>query len=196
MDGKEATIRLIEALESAHVDYMLVGSLSSNYHGVARSTKDADIVVSATSTDLRKALLPLSPQLQMNRQLTFETATGTTRHIVVVQDSPFRIELFRLSNDPHDQERFQRRRRVFDPALERDVFIATAEDVVIMKLRWAKNAARSKDRDDAKDVLGVCGDRLDWNYLRRWTDQHGTRDLLGEIVASLPPSKNLPNSTN
>lgn len=196
MDGKDATIRLIEALESAHVDYMVVGSLSSNYHGVARSTKDADIVVSAPSADLRQALAPLSPQLQMDRQLTFETATGTTRHIVNVQDSPFRIELFRLSQDPHDQERFLRRRRVFDPALGRDVFIATAEDVVIMKLRWAVNAARNKDRDDARDVIGVCGDDLDWEYLWKWTEAHGSRSLLEEIRASLPPSKRTRESTD
>ena len=189
MDGKNATIRLIEALEAAQVAYMLVGSLSSNYHGIARATKDADIVVSASNSDLHQALRHLSPELQMDRQMTFETATGTTRHIVAVQGSPFRIELFRLSNDPHDQERFQRRRRVFDLALEREVFIATAEDVVVMKLRWALNAARNKDRDDARDVIGVCGDNLDWDYLHKWTDLHGTRTLLKEILASLPPSK-------
>ena len=189
MDGKDATIRLVEALEAAQVAYMLVGSLSSNYHGIARATKDADIVVSASGSDLVQALRHLSPDLRMDRQMTFETATGTTRHIVAVQDSPFRIELFRLSNDPHDQERFQRRIRVFDPALERDVFIATAEDVVIMKLRWALNAARSKDRDDARDVVGVRGDDLDWDYLLKWTDLHGTRTLLEELRASLPPSK-------
>lgn len=189
MEGIDATIRLIEALEVAHVGYMLVGSFSSNYHGVARATKDADIVVSASGSDLVQALGHLSPELQMDRQMTFETATGTTRHIVVVQDTSFRIELFRLSNDPHDQERFQRRVRVFDPALEREVFIAAAEDVVIMKLRWALNAARSKDRDDARDVVGVCGDDLDWDYLWKWTDLHGTRTLLEEIRASLPPSK-------
>jgi hypothetical protein len=28
---------------------------------------------------------------------------------------------------------------------------------------------------------------LDWNYLHHWCDQHGTRDLLEEIRASLPP---------
>jgi hypothetical protein len=28
---------------------------------------------------------------------------------------------------------------------------------------------------------------LDWNYIYRWCDQHGTRDLLDELRRSLPP---------
>ncbi|MFM9964105.1 MAG: hypothetical protein ACKV2Q_23120 [Planctomycetaceae bacterium] len=118
-----------------------------------------------------------------------EGKDATIRLIVTVQDTSFRIELFQLSDDLHDQERFRRRIRVFDPALEREVFIAAAEDVVIMKLRWALNAARSKDRDDARDVVGVCGDDLDWDYLWKWTELHNTRTLLEEIRASLPPPK-------
>ncbi len=59
----------------------------------------------------------------------------------------------------------------------------TAEDVIITKLRWA----RSKDRDDVRDVIAVQGDAIDWPYVHAWADQHGTRGLLDEIRASIPP---------
>lgn len=37
--------RLLDALESEKLPYMLVGSFSSNFYGIARSTQDIDLVV-------------------------------------------------------------------------------------------------------------------------------------------------------
>ena len=58
------------------------------------------------------------------------------------------------------------------------------EDVVVMKLRWALSLNRPKDVEDARGVIAVQGDRLDWNYIRRWCDAHGTRELLDKVRAS------------
>lgn len=66
--------------------------------------------------------------------------------------------------------------------------VPTPEDVIIMKLRWAKVAKRDKDRDDVRNIIAVQGDEaLDWDYLHRWCAAHGTRALLDEIRASIPP---------
>ncbi|MFM8953144.1 MAG: hypothetical protein ACKOOF_08825 [Planctomycetaceae bacterium] len=32
-----------------------------------------------------------------------------------------------------------------------------------------------------RNVIAVCFDVLDWSYLRRWTDQHGTTALLDQL---------------
>lgn len=57
-----------------------------------------------------------------------------------------------------------------------------------MKLRWAKHAKRGKDREDVRDVIAVQGDAaLDWDYIHEWCARHGTRELLDEIRASIPP---------
>ncbi len=61
--------------------------------------------------------------------------------------------------------------------LGRGVWLPTAEDVVIQKLRWR----REKDIADARNVIAVCFDALDWEYLRRWTDLHGTTQLLDQL---------------
>ena len=45
MTPQEATVAVIEALEATDIPYMVVGSFSSNYYGISRSTKDADLVV-------------------------------------------------------------------------------------------------------------------------------------------------------
>jgi hypothetical protein len=35
-----------------------------------------------------------------------------------------------------------------------------------MKLRWALSLGRPKDAEDARGVIAVQGERLDWNYVR------------------------------
>ena len=69
---------------------------------------------------------------------------------------------------------------------DRRVWLPTPEDVIVTKLRWALMANRSKDRDDARDVIAVQGGRLDWDYVQRWCERHGTRVLLDEVRASVP----------
>ncbi len=117
--------------------------------------------------------------------MSFETVTMRRRYVADVIGTPFKIEFFLLNDDPHNQERFRRRRRV--PLLDRQVWIPSVEDVIITKLHWAMLGRRSKDRDDVRDVSAVQGDRIDWDYVHRWCDQHGTRALLDEIRASIPP---------
>ena len=40
--------------------------------------------------------------------------------------------------------------------------------------------APEQDRDDVRGVIAVQGDRIDWEYVHKWCEQHGTRALLDE----------------
>lgn len=186
MTGEEATLAVIDALEALAIPYMVVGSLSSNLYGIPRSTHDADFLLQFGSEPLLPQLMDgLGSAFRLDPQMKFETVTKTSRLDLEVLGVPFKIELFRLSDDPHDQERFRRRRRM--KAFSRDVSMPTAEDVIITKLRWLHAARRSKDREDARDVIAVQGQNLDWPYIYSWCDRHGTRALLDEIRQSIPP---------
>jgi hypothetical protein len=187
MGNDQHLAAVIDALNSLEIPYMLVGSYSSNVFGVARATKDADLVVELGQRRIGEIARLIGPGFRLQEQLTFETITGTVRYIIDVVDDPFRIELFRLSNDPHDQSRFCRRQEVEAPALGRRVFLPTPEDIIVTKLRWSLHSGRGKDRDDARDVIAVQGERLDFEYIHRWADEHGTRELLDDIRRSIPP---------
>lgn len=168
MRGTDAVISLIRALESAEVPYMIVGSYSSNFYGVPRSTKDADIVINLDHADWPRLIAALPEELELEAQSSFEMVTSTRKELIRVKNSPFEIELFHLSADDHDSTRFARRRKfeVF-PGVE--AYLPTPEDVVIQKLRWSRGAKRPKDFADAIAVLQVQGpDRLDWPYIEEW----------------------------
>jgi hypothetical protein len=164
---------------------MLVGSLSSSFYGAGRTTKDADFVIELGEHSILEVGRRLGPGFRIDPQMGFETVTMTRRYVADVVGSSLAIEFFQLTSDPHDQERFRRRRQVL--LLDRQVWLPTAEDVIVTKLRWAMLSNRSKDRDDARNVIAVQGDRIDWDYVHRWCEQHGTRAILDEIRASIPP---------
>jgi len=179
MTGETAIARLVERLESLGVPYMFVGALSANLYGVPRATDDADLVVAFRSFDVIEFSRALGPDFVLDRQAMIEGFTGTMRHVLRFAPEGFDIELFHLGTDPHDRERFARRRRQWLPECDREAWVATAEDVVIQKLRWA----RRKDLDDIVNLLTVSGDMLDQEYVGRWTQEHGTGPLLAELWA-------------
>ena len=160
---------------------MLVGSLSSNFYGVPRSTLDADLVIELGSRNLASVLEGLKDRVRLDPQMVFETVTMSRALRADIVGMDFTIEFFLLGDDPYHQERFRRRRRV--PYYGRDVCFPTREDVVVQKVRWA----RPKDVEDIRGILAVQGDdAFDWDYIHRWTEIHGTRALLDEIRASIP----------
>lgn len=110
MTSEAATLAVIDALESLGVPYMVVG-LSTNYYGVARSTHDADFVVHLFDVSIAELVRRAGGDLRLDPQMSFETITGTSKFVLSLPDGGFKIELFLLSDDPHDQARFGRRRR-------------------------------------------------------------------------------------
>jgi hypothetical protein len=183
MTSEQAVRTIIEKCTDLGIPFMIVGSLSSNYHGIERSTKDADFVVELKTDQLQTLANELLPTFLLEPQPTFESVTQTTRYIFTVANLEYEIELFVLSEDPHDQERFRRRIRV--DVYGRNAWVATAEDVIVMKLRWYHVNPRSKDWDDVRNVIAVQQERLDWDYVHHWCDIHGSREHLNAIRKSL-----------
>jgi hypothetical protein len=184
MTADEAAVAVIDALNRARIPFMIVGSLASNFHGIPRATRDADFLVQVESTSMSALAATLPDDLHLAPQAAFETVTGTTRYLVTLRQSPFVCELFVCGDDPHDAARFARRQRV--QALDREVAMATAEDMVITKLRWAALANRSKDRDDVRNIIAVRSADLNWAYIERWCATHDTLRLLDDIRDSIP----------
>ncbi len=178
MNSLEGAKLVIDALNKLGISYMLVGSMSSNLYAVPRSTKDADFLIE-TDDRIDDLQDKLKPQFRMDPQIGFETKLMTTKYVFLMTDSAFKVEVFLLSQDDHDQQRFARRMKQSQDG--RTIFVPTAEDVIIQKLRWA----RQKDLADVADILDVQGDdALNFDYIYTWCDKHQTRELFDKIRTS------------
>ncbi len=184
MELTDAVISVLKALDACAIPYMIVGAFSSNAYGIERSTKDVDLVIELGEASILRIAEYLPAGIRIDPQMTFETVMMSRRYVANIDGTPFQVEFFLLGNDPHDLERFRRKRKT-DFVENRPVFYPTPEDVIITKLRWA----RSRDLDDVRDVIAVQDfeGRLDWDYIHSWTERHGTREQLDAIRRSIPP---------
>lgn len=184
--NEQAVREVVTALNELGIPYMAVGSISSNIHGIARLTNDADFVLQLAPGHLTTLAARLGSGYRLDPQGGFESVTFTTKYVLDVIGSKFKFELFELSDDPYDRERF--RRRMSGSVVGLTAWVATPEDVVVQKLRWYQISDRQKDWLDLQGVLLVQGDRLDWPYIESWCDRHGSRQHLDQLRATLPPA--------
>jgi predicted nucleotidyltransferase len=177
MTGNDALLKLLVVLNQLSIPYMLVGSYSSNIYGIPRMTKDADLVLQLDGSALSSLNKNLPEGLSLEEQSFFETVTATRKELLHIDGTNFQIELFHLSSDPFDQSRFKRRVKseIIDGL---EVSFPTAEDVIIQKLRWARN----KDFDDVVAILRVQTN-LDFDQINHWCGIHETLSLLEKARA-------------
>lgn len=77
MTGNEGLAALISVLNAGEYPYMIVGSYSSNFYGIPRSTKDADLVLSVASSDWGEIARRIPDGLLFEDQGFFKMVTAT-----------------------------------------------------------------------------------------------------------------------
>jgi hypothetical protein len=187
MTLEKLAMEVVEAVESAGVEFMIVGAMAAGAYGVPRSTRDVDLLVSVNvEGGLASAMARLDSIVTFDAQVVFDTLTWGRRHVGHSRSAPpFKVELFEMIDDPFVRSEFSRRQRVFVPVLGRATWLPTPEDVIVQKLRWG----RPKDLEDARDVLAVQGtDSLDMAYIEKWCAEHGTRTRLEAVLGGIPPT--------
>ena len=183
MSSDDISRRVVEILNEHRIPYMVVGSLSTTFHSTIRSTKDAAIVVQSDLGKVARLIADECKTLRLDPQLGFESVTATTKIVLRAESEEFEVEIFSLSDDPHDLQRFESRISVDWSGVP--MWMSSVEDALITKIRWANQIGRAKDIADAQNIIGVSGERIDWRYVERWCDEHGSRPLLEKIRKEL-----------
>jgi len=180
---EEAILTVLEQVEAAGAEYLIVGALAYGAWGIPRSTKDADFVLAVPGAELDAILRRLPREFSIDPQARMELFTGTLRWVLRIEGLPFEIETFLLGNDPHHHEMFRRKRRERVAMIDREAWIPGPEDLVIQKLRWA----RFKDLDDVRNILAVQGEAIDYAHIELWCARHGTLERLADVRGGIPP---------
>lgn len=167
MTQAELLADIAERLETAGIDYMVVGSVAGSFHGEPRTTVDIDIVIDPTAETLRAFVdsLPRSA-FYVDENAATEAFTRRTSFNVIDHRSGGKVDLLVRRDRPFSRSEFDRRLRAM--VLGREIPIATAEDMVIAKLEWAVAGESERQLRDVAQILAVSGDSLDRTYLARW----------------------------
>ena len=97
----------------------------------------------------------------------------------------FKVDLFIAKDDPFDRAQIERRNpRAVAEDLDREVYVLSAEDTILAKLRWYRMGGEQSERQwrDVVGVVKVQGDGLDFEYLRKMAAELGIEDLLARLL--------------
>jgi len=164
----EFMLRVVAALEAYGIPYMLTGSLASSMYGVPRATNDVDLVISPSPSQLQSLIqfcirlgLYVPPFEEALKALRRETQVN-----IIDFANSWKADLIIRKQREFSITEFQRRETV--EAEEWSLKIATAEDVLLAKLEWAKMGESEIQLEDAAGILRIQGDRLDIAYIEKW----------------------------
>lgn len=197
LDIAPALVELKQALDSAGIDYMIVGSLASSVHGLPRATRDADLVVAIEQWQVKRLATALEPKFYFSEEAALDAIRHTTSFNAIHEDSFFQIDMFIPEPTPFNRAQFERRQEIeIDPDQGIVMQFQSAEDTALSKLVWFREGHEVSERQ-WQDVLGIIhtqGSRLDLAYLHRWAANLGVDDLLQRALDEYWPEAERPEA--
>ena len=168
---------VVDALESAHVTYLIGGAVALWAWGEPRSTQDIDLVIELPvnlATDLsrelesRRMLVP--PDILVDLLLQTE---GDLPVNAIHLDSGYKADLFLVREGNEFRSTALRRRREIDfgPPLG-IVYVHAPEDLILNKVAYFGLSQQTKHiRDIASILVATHADEFDWEYFDAWIDR-------------------------
>lgn len=157
---------------------MLTGSFASNVHGRVRSTFDADLVVALQPSQWAALRGELGPAFYVDAE-SFSEAQRAGQFNAIHQATGLKIDFY-LPRRPRDHEALRRRRMI--TLWGAPVSVIAPEDLILAKLRWAKEGGSARQLEDARGILEVQKGELDLAYLREQAAAESVLDLFERIT--------------
>jgi Uncharacterised nucleotidyltransferase len=172
MDLGRVFRRVSGALDASKTPYMLTGSFASSYYEALRSTQDIDFVIAPNQEQLQQLVQYLQAHdYYADPRAAFPAFREQSMFNALDNETGWKIDFIFRKSRPFSQEEFRRRQATTFEGVP--LFVATAEDVILAKLEWAKMGESGRQFEDAAMVMKKQRESLDWEYLNRWVADLG-----------------------
>jgi hypothetical protein len=146
-----------------------------------RATADIDMVVEIQIEQVPALFDALRDDFYVDEQAIREAVVQGRSFNAIHFDSVFKVDFFVSKSDSFALSELDRRElRKISPEKGDAVYIATAEDTILAKLRWyrAGQEISSNQWSDVVGIVATASDTLDLAYLNSWSEKLGVADLL------------------
>lgn len=174
-------VKLGRILEELGIPYLVGGSVASSLLGEPRATLDLDLVVDVSASQIEALVDTLTTEFYISIDAVRDAVERKASFNAIHLETTEKADFFILGNDEFSREKL-RRRQLYTLSVQGDslIYIYSAEDIILQKLRWYRMGMGVSDRQwrDLLGVLKVQALRLDFEYLQQWGRNLGLDDLL------------------
>jgi len=177
----EFLVDVLGRLNAARVEYMLTGSMASNYWGIPRTTHDLDFVLVMMPEQVDRLVSSFEPGFFIQPESVRSAFWPPFQFNVLDERSALKADFWLLRDDAFERTAFERRQQV--TLFGVPAWIATAEDIIVHKLYWNRLSPSERQLADAAGVYAVQSAALDADYLRRWAAPLGVQREYEDLIA-------------
>lgn len=180
-----ALSQIARAFEEQEIPYVVVGSFASSLHGLYRTTNDIDLVADIKLEQTAALVSSLQNDFYIDELTVRRAIIGRSSFNAIHFGSVFKIDVFVPRPDDFSRQQLTRRQpEKLSPEVSQTVYVATAEDTILAKLKWYRSGKEISNTQwtDVLGIVGAQGKNLDVGYMRAWAETLGVRDLLEKIL--------------
>jgi len=180
-DPIAVALTVADIFERLNIDYFAGGSLASSIHGEPRSTVDIDLIADLRPAHVAPVLSALEKDFYVTEEAMTEAIRFTASFNAIHLATAVKVDVYVAGADPFNAERLAHRQRAqIWPEPPGELFVDTAEHIVLRKLEWYRRGDEVSDRQwrDVVGVLRVQQGQLDEARMDHWAERLGVTDLL------------------
>ncbi len=156
--------KLIHFFDGHNIPYMLSGSVAMAAYTVPRFTRDMDFVIHLQKKDIPGLMKNFSTGYYVSEEAVNDAVKRESMFNIIDHKSGYKADFVILKNEPFSRVEFSRRKKVH--LFDIDIYVVSAEDLLLSKLIWIQNLQSSIQREDI--TMLTKAENLDWNYIYGW----------------------------
>ena len=159
--------KITKSLENIDVPYMLTGSIALNNYTVPRMTLDIDIVIDLKEENLNDFISIFDEKYYLDQNTLKEETKRLGMFNVIDFETGFKLDFILRKASEYRLHEFQRKRKA--RIADFDVWIVSAEDLVISKIEWIQQITSDKQISDLENLLSSPD--IDKKYIKTWCEK-------------------------
>jgi len=155
---------IILFFEENNIPYMLSGSMAMSVYTGPRYTRDFDFIVNLKQESISPLIAYFKEGYYCDEDAVKEAISNKTMFNIIDHKSNYKADFVILKHEPFRKEEFSRRTRVDFQELE--IFLVTAEDLLLSKLIWIQELQSGLQMEDIRQLNRIKN--LDRGYINQW----------------------------
>jgi hypothetical protein len=159
--------KIIDVLNKYNIPYMLSGSVAMSLYVVPRATRDFDFIVNLNLQDVDLFADCFKDEFYCDKESIIDAIKRQGMFNIIDHASGFKADFIILKSTPFRQHEFSR--RVPMDFFGKEIYVVTAEDLLIAKLIWIQDIQSAIQMEDISNLLLI--EALDVDYVKNWVSR-------------------------